>query len=228
MINSFFNSLLNKPKLDNLYPLEDFFPNGISNNPLIHISGDIEIGKTSLALEIMYKNPDKTFLYIDTYFQLQEYQLSKNSILFKSNIIEEITSFINIIDNNILDYIILDGMSNLISEEEFSSSSNIYIDNRYIKLNNWIKEILNICLNKKITLIIFNTINGKGQAYNYSSQINQLCSLDLKIIDKKYNFNNGLYNLTLMSNKNKFKDFYTKDIYTIVLDGKKSELINGM
>ena len=136
MINSFFNSLLNKPKLDNLYPLEDFFPNGISNNPLIHISGDIEIGKTSLALEIMYKNPDKTFLYIDTYFQLQEYQLSKNSILFKSNIIEEITSFINIIDNNILDYIILDGMSNLISEEEFSSSSNIYIDNRYIKLNN--------------------------------------------------------------------------------------------
>ena len=125
MINSFFNSLLNKPKLDNLYPLEDFFPNGISNNPLIHISGDIEIGKTSLALEIMYKNPDKTFLYIDTYFQLQEYQLSKNSILFKSNIIEEITSFINIIDNNILDYIILDGMSNLISEEEFSSSSNI-------------------------------------------------------------------------------------------------------
>lgn len=217
-----FNSLtkkLIKSNIENLFPLEKFIPNGISNYPFIHISGDSEIGKTSLALEIIYRNPNKTFLYIDTYFQITESHLNDNMQFFKSNIKEEIYSFIESIEEGTLDYIIIDSFSNLISIDELKNNTDIYIENRYLLLNDWLKKFLELCTSKKITLIVMNTLNWKGEPYNFSNQIKQLCSLDLKIINKVYNDNNS-YTITLIANKNKYRDFYTQNEYEILLNGK--------
>ena len=138
---------------------------------------------------------------------------------FKSNIKEEIYSYIESIEEGTLDYIIIDGFSNLISIDEFKNNTEIYIENRYLLLNAWFKSFLELCTSKKITLIVMNTLNWKGEPYNFSNQIKQLCSLDLKIINKVYNDDNS-YTITLIANKNKYRDFYTQNEYEILLNGK--------
>jgi archaellum biogenesis ATPase FlaH len=226
--NDLTNIIIHKENnINHLYPLDVFMPNGISNTPFIHIYGDTEIGKTSLGLELTYRNYNNTFLYVDTYFQLYPNQLIDNTQLFKSNIQEEIYSYVELIEKNTLDYIILDSFSNTISLLELQSSTNYYINRRYEKLNNWLKSFIELCSSKNITVIVMNTINSNNKPYSFSTQLNKLCALDLKIENKVYN-NDNTYTISLIANKNKFRNYYTKDSYEILLKGKEKEINNVM
>lgn len=211
MIYNFLEQNKNEKIFLNIF--KDYLPKGISNNSCIHISGGEESGKTSLALEIANKNPENTFIYIDTYFELTEEKLPNNMYLFRSNDINVILDFLNSLSKNVVDFLIIDSISNLILKEEIESIS--YIKNRYEYFNAAIMKIISKCCSLNICLILFNTLNGNGNPSNFSIQIKKQCLLDISILNTEENENE--YILSLLTNKNKI----SKTNKNIVISIKK-------
>lgn len=167
-----------------LKPLDCYLPNGLNRKACIHIVGDEEVGKTSLALEFAYRNPDYIFIYVDTYFKIKEEDVPDNVYLFRSNSIEEIIAYLNTLEKKSADYIIIDSISNLVLPVEQNNGYSQYISQRYKYFNTAIIGIINLCCNLNICLILFNTINGNGRASNCSTQILFQCSMSVTILNK--------------------------------------------
>lgn len=181
-----------------LKPLDCYLPNGLNRKSCIHIAGDEEVGKTSLALEFAYRNPDYIFIYVDTYFKIKQESVPDNVYLFRSNSIEEIIAYLNTLEKKSADYIIVDSISNLVLQIEQGSYSQ-YVSHRYTHFNTAMINIIQLCCNLNICLILFNTINGNGRASNYSTQILFQCSMSITILNKVQEGNN--YYLNLIANK---------------------------
>lgn len=166
-----------------LKPLDCFIPEGINRKACIHIAGDEEVGKTSLGLEFAYRNPDYIFIYVDTYFKLQEKDVPDNVYLFRTNKIEDIINYLNELENRAADYIIIDSISNLLLQIEQGRNVG-YVTQRYLAFNNEMIKVIEKCCNLNICLILFNTINGNGVPSNFSSQLKYRCSLDILLLEK--------------------------------------------
>lgn len=199
-----------------LKPLENCIPEGLSRKTCIHIAGDEEVGKTSLALEFAYRNPNNIFIYIDTYFKLQEVNVPDNVYLFRTNSIEEIINYLNKLENKAADYLIIDSISNLLLPIEQTRDLG-YVSLRYNEFNNAMIKIIEKCCNLNICLMLLNTINGKGVPSYFSSQLKYRCSFNILIEDKvkeeKYyrvNIKVGKFNT----------DINQYDIKSLLLTGK--------
>lgn len=205
-----------------LKPLDYYLPRGINRKACIHIAGSEEVGKTSLGLEFAYRNPDYIFIYIDTYFKLQEKDIPDNVYLFRSNNVAEISAYLNTLESKSADFVMIDAISNLLLPQEQGSHSQ-YINSRYLHFNIALTKIIQKCCNLNICLILLNTLNTNGSPSNYSTQIRHLCSLDLEILNKEKQSDN---NYTIEIDAKKWLTRTTEDSShnTILLTGKGSDV----
>ena len=74
-----------------------------------------------------------------------------------------------------VDCIIIDSYSNILSEEENWDSET------HIVMQKTLERIHNIISNKNAVFILINTLNGKGKAFNRNQylSINSICELEL-------------------------------------------------
>lgn len=145
----------------------------IRKNAMVHIYGGESTGKTTFVLDLIKKNPDKIFLYIDTYGNITH--VPDNCFLFRTNKEKDIVEALENIDRNMVDCIIIDSYSNILSEEENWDSET------HIVMQKALERIHNIISNKNAVFILINTLNGKGKAFNRNQylSINSICELEL-------------------------------------------------
>lgn len=157
--------------------LESFIVN-FNKKSLIHIYGGLGTGKTTFAKDIVYKNQDKSFVYIDTYYNIKN--LPDNCFLFRTSKESDILSLIYSMEIDDCDCIILDAYSNILSNTE---SWNVQT---YKVMEEALMNIYNACVNKNCTLILINTKNTNEQAFNRTDylRLNSSC----EILLNKYNF----------------------------------------
>lgn len=175
--SNFFTSTLKAEPVFNLNKIKDSVFN-YSLPILCHIFGASESGKTALALNIIKDNPDKTFIYVDTYYssQVNPNTLSNNSFVMKSNRFSDIINILDNIDKDTCDYLIIDSFSNLYFEEESMK------DNSFIYFNNAIKNIIDKAFKKNISILLLNTINGQGKPYNHCKELSKNERIEMQII----------------------------------------------
>lgn len=151
----------------------DCFVKEFNKKSMIHIYGRESSGKTALAMDLMYKNPDKSFIYIDTYYSVDN--VPDNCILFRTNEEKQIVSFLEKLEPNICDCIIIDSYSNILGKREAWDAQT------YEVMQEALKHIHNLTVNKNCTLILFNTENTNGKAFNRTNfiRINSVCELHL-------------------------------------------------
>lgn len=146
------------------YKLLNEFISNFNKNNLIHIYGGEESGKTTFALKLTELNPDKVFIYIDTYYSVTNIN-NENVILLRNNNINVIYDFLNKIDKNMCDCVILDAYSNLLNEKDK------WNDKTYITMEDNLKKIYSLCVKKNCTLILLNTLNGKDKPFNKNNYL---------------------------------------------------------
>lgn len=134
----------------------------------ILITGGEETGKTLLALDIIKDNKDKTFLYIDVLCSLNR-PPEDNAFLLLGNDINYIIEFVRELDRDILDCVILDGLSYITSDEDDWTCESL----RYEEVQKHIVNLLTLCASKNIMLIAFNHFNAKGTSSNISIKLKQ-------------------------------------------------------
>ena len=205
-----------------LKPLDYYLPRGINRKACIHIAGSEEVGKTSLGLEFAYRNPDYIFIYIDTYFKLQEKDIPDNVYLFRSNNVAEISAYLNTLESKSADFIMVDAISNLLLPAEQCSHTQ-YINNRYVHLNIELTKVIEKCCNLNICLILFNTLNANGSPFNYSTQLKYRCSLDLEILSKEKQDNDS-YIIEMDAKKWLTRTIEDSSHKTILLTGQGDDL----
>ena len=171
------NNMLFSNKKFNINGFEQFIDN-FGRRKLVHIFGDFDSGKTSLALDIISKNSDKVFIYIDTYFDVCV--APDNCFVIHSNDVDKIISILNLLPNDCCDCLIIDSYSNL------NSSLLGWNDCSYEIMSNILKDIINIAYKKNMAIILLNTLNGKDKAFNRNNflRINSICEIQLL----KYNY----------------------------------------
>lgn len=167
------NSFIAKDKYAITLKGLDLFISNFNKKSLIHIYGGPSTGKTSFALDIAYKNPDKSFIYIDTSSNIDS--TPDNCLIFRTSTEVEIVSLLNEISSGICDCIILDYYSNILSKTEHWNSSS------YEVMQDALEHIHSLCVKKNITLILLNTLNGKGNPFNENDylRLNSICKLRL-------------------------------------------------
>lgn len=175
-----FNTTLNN-NFTSLHPFDPILQKGINKKAFIHIYGDFDSGKTSLALEIIKKNPDKIFIYEDVNYNLSK-ELPDNCSYLSINNADQVIELLKKINSNYVDIFIIDGIGNLTYDTEEMT----VIDKRYEHINKAINKILDICIEKNIMLIGFNSVNGQGKPTCFSSQIKKQCNLNLEIKSCEY------------------------------------------
>lgn len=180
-------------------------------NRLIEFYGDYDSGKTTIALDIIINNPSKSFIYINSF--LDNFKLLKdvnNCFIYISNIYEDILLFLNSLEPNLIDFIIIDDIYNLISKHELSSYFNSNINNKDI-FQNFIKQLSLIAVKHKFNIILFNSLNIINNKSKYSYILEketiltfriekQSITLDyllLKIIPEKNLINNNKLSKTI-------------------------------
>ena len=156
----------------NLIGLDQFIGD-FNKRSLIHIYGGMSCGVTSFALDIAYKNPDKTFLYIDTYCNITE--TPTNCTLFRTGKESQIVSLLKELDPNVCDCIIIDSYSNILGEKEDWNVAT------YEVMQEALEHIHNLAVRNNCTLILLNTLNSQGKAFNRNNylKINSICELEL-------------------------------------------------
>lgn len=215
-LSSLIKEINNQKNLIHLRPLNVFTPNGIDPKTVIHIAGDI--GKTSLALECVYRNSNKLFLYVDTYFKIKNEETADNMYLFRTNNMNDIILYLNELNPKDFDFIIIDSLQNLSFSEELEGNMNNYITGRYILFQNSLIKILNKCSDLNIPLILLNTLKDDGKPFNLSIQLLYQYSMDLRIesLIKKGDY----YYLAINSQKNVYRTYDTPTNNNIILLGK--------
>lgn len=172
------NSSLN---FTTLHPFDSILNKGINKKAFIHIYGEEDSGKTTLALKIIKENPDKIFIYEDVNYTLAK-ELPSNCSYLSINNADLVIDLLNKINSEYVDVLIIDGIGNL----TYDSEQMTVIDKRYEHLNKAVGTILDKCIEKDIMLIGINSINGQNKPVGFSSQIKKQCNLNLEITNCEY------------------------------------------
>lgn len=192
-LNDYINKEYNKrqrPLLNtNIKELDNILDGGIELGRLIEISGQPDIGKTTLLFDII-ENIDnsKIVLYIATsskslqYLYKRKLDLKNNVIILISNREEEIIDYLNKTINNI-DLIMIDSISDILTVNE-SISLNLKIQQDIPKL---LRTFKNIVYGKDTSLLLINHITYKNniEIPKWNSYFQQYCSIRLRL--NKYN-----------------------------------------
>lgn len=139
--------------------LEQLYPIGFPKGQSAVFYGDTESGKSLLSLNLVDKNPNLMFAYVDTHMQIHNH--FNNMLLIRTNLPSDILSFFRDVNENLVDIIILDDLSYLITEGEVGRST---------ELATFLSNLYRICVAKNIALILLNTINGEGNMYMSESR----------------------------------------------------------
>ena len=137
-------------------------------NKAVLITGSTESGKTLIALDTMNNNMDKSILYIDT-MQSVNRMLPDNTILMSTNDLDYIENYLREVDKEDLDCLIIDGLSNLTSDDDDWNCEKL----RYETVQKYITSLLTLCASKNIFLIAINTFNMRGTSSNLSNKLTQ-------------------------------------------------------
>lgn len=161
--------------------VDTFAPYGINKNRLIHFYGEPDVGKTFIMKNIIENNEDKIFLYIsnklDDINKMNE--LNNVSILI-SNVFEELIEFLESLDKNLINVVIIDNFNNMLSKNELLSTFDTKLDNKnYIE--KYIKRITKLAVEKKFIVFVINGINAVTEKSRYGYLIDKESIASIKI-----------------------------------------------
>lgn len=170
------NNILESLNLGNKHLISlnglEFISKNITKGSCIEIYGDENTAKTLFAKNLVANNPNKIFLYMDTYCKLN---IDKdNTILLRSNKIEDLFNLLEHKYSADIDVIIIDAISYVYMIED---EGNTLRYESYLKM---VKNLIDICFKKKIVLILLNTTNGAGNAYCSTYQLRHLINTIVK------------------------------------------------
>ena len=179
--------------LKELKPFNNFFKNGINKSSFLHIYNNENIDETILISEILNRNNNDIFIYMDCYYNLKK-ELPNNTFYLNTNNIDILIDILSNIKKKSIDYVIINGFGNLnYNEESFDKH-----DTRYKMINSKISILLDLCFKNKITLIAFNSLTGLNKPTCFSTQIESQFNFNAQIIAINDNI------ITLESYKNTY------------------------
>ena len=149
--------------------LIDFYSDhmGIPKGRMVHFYGDPDCGKTLMARTIIKNNPHLSFLYVsgklDDITRISGYN---NVCVLNTNIFDETIEFLQEMEKDAIDVLILDDFNNMISREEVESAFTVQFDNRAI-LEKYIKTLCAEAAKKRFTTMVFDGINLVTQKPRY-------------------------------------------------------------
>lgn len=192
---------------------EVFYQYGpITPNRLIHFYGEPDCGKTTVAIDIINSNRSKSFIYINKNpDDLRKVKDLNNCSVFTSNIFEITLLYLKTLQPNLVDFVIIDDIHKMISQEELNSAFSKRLDNKDI-FDKYIKQLSLIAAQKKLNIIVFNGINLMNNKSRYSYLIEKEAVATFKI--EKYDVSYRYLGLSITVEKN------------IMNDNKESGIIN--
>lgn len=193
-----------------------FFAYGpITQHRLIEFYGEPDCGKTSIAMDIIQSNSLKSFIYINKNpDNLAKVNKMDNCTVFASNIFEITLLYLRTLEPGLVDFVIIDDIHNMLSQEELNSAFSKKLDNKDI-FDKYIKQLSIIAAQKKLNIIVFNSLNQMSNKSRYSYLIEKEAiavfriekeytaydSLKLKIIPEKNIMNDFKYSISISLNQ---------------------------
>lgn len=172
----------------------------ITPNRLIHFYGEPDCGKTTVALDIIKWNHRRSFVYINKNpDDLAKVKQFNNCSVFTSNIFEITLLYLKTLKPNIVDFVIIDDIHKMISQEELNSAFSKKLDNKTI-FDKYIKQLSLIAAQKKLNIIVFNGINKMNDKSRYSYLIEKEAVATFRI--KKYGMTYNQIALEVSPDKN--------------------------
>lgn len=169
-------------------------------NRLIHFYGEPDCGKTTVAIDIMKSNRGKSFVYINKNpDDIRKVKDVYNCSVFASNIFEITLLYLRTLKPGLVDFVIIDDIHKMISQEELNSAFAKRLDNKTI-FDKYIKQLSLIAAQKKINIIVFNGINQMNNKSRYSYLIEKEAIATFKI--EKYNMTYNCIALRIVPEKN--------------------------
>lgn len=180
---------------------EVFFEYGpITPNRLIHFYGAPDCGKTTVAIDIMKSNIHKSFVYISKNpDNLNKVRNIHNCSVFTSNIFEITLLYLRTLEPGLVDFVIIDDIHNMISQEELNSAFSKRLNNKDI-FDKYIKQLSLLAAQKKFNVIVFNGLNQMNDKSRYSYLIEKEAIATFKI--EKTEINRFYLNLKIIPEKN--------------------------
>lgn len=195
-----------------------FFEYGpITPNRLIEFYGEPDCGKTTIAIDIMKSNCLKSFVYISKNpDNLNKVKRIDNCTVFASNIFEITLLYLRTLEPGLVDFVIIDDIHNMLSQEELKSAFSKKLDNKDI-FDKYIKQLSLIAAQKKLNIIVFNSLNKMNNKSRYSYLIEKEAIAVFRI-EKEYKTYDSLH-LKIIPEKNIMNDM--KDSISINIKPKR-------
>lgn len=164
------SSVSNRNKLDVGGTIFNYYSDhqGIPKGRIVHVFGHPDCGKTQMALNMMKTGYNNSYLYISKKLDdIRKVEKVRNVTVLNSNIFEDTISYLESIDKDMIDVVIIDDINNMLSKEELMSAFTKKLDDREI-LNKYIKKISLLAAQKQFVVIVFNGINLITNKSRYS------------------------------------------------------------
>lgn len=180
----------------------------ITPNRLIEFYGEPDCGKTAVAINIMKSNRWNTFIYINKDLDnLNKVKKLNNCTVFSSNVFETTLLYLKTLKPGLVDFVIIDDIHNMVSQEELNSAFSKRLDNKDI-LDKYIKQLSIIAAQKKLNIFVFNGINQMTNKSRYSYLIEKEAVATFKI-EKRHRTYDGLV-VSVIPVKNIMNDIKTE------------------
>lgn len=163
-------------------PIFDDFSDGqYRPNRLIHFYGEPDCGKTLLAKSIMLENETKSFIYITAKLDdISKMSELDNVAVLHSRILEDSLEYLEMLDKDSADIVIIDSINEMTSKVELESAFTKRLNNAEM-LNRYIKRISKLAVIKNFTPFIFNGINSNGDSkYRYVLELESIMTIKIK------------------------------------------------
>lgn len=139
-----------------------------TKNRLIHFYGHPDCGKTTIAKDLISSNKTRSFVYISSYLDdIKSLDKYNNCVTMISNIFEKTLEFLEKLEPELVDVVIIDNIHNMVSEIELKAAFTTRLDNGEI-LNKYIKQLSILAAKKKFNIVVFNGINLISNKSRYS------------------------------------------------------------
>lgn len=187
----------------------------ITPNRLIHFYGEPDCGKTTLAIDIIKNNTSKSFVYINKNpDDLKRIKDFNNCSVFVSNIFEITLLYLKALKPGLVDFVIIDDIHKMISQEELNSAFSKRLDNKTI-FDKYINQLSLVAAQKKLNIIVFNGINQMSNKSRYSYLIEKEAIATFKI--EKCNISYKYLALRVIPEKNIMNNYKESEIINIEL-----------
>lgn len=154
---------------------------GVPKDRLIHIYGPPDCGKTLIIKNLVYYNDDMSFLYVSKSFDdINKMSSYKNVITLNSNIFEQTIEFLESIEKNSIDIVVIDNINNMLSQEELKSAFTKKLDNGTI-FERYIRRISQLAAKKHFVVIVINGVNLINGKSRYGYMIDREAVLSISI-----------------------------------------------